>query len=104
MFICPVLTILYMSTLYCAFPDLVPCFDTVDLSIKFHNHRFYRVGGDNRIAGFLLAVATGILLVIGSAPIAFIRAFSRAAQIWPPSHSTICSCYGCRSSHLCFGD
>ncbi|KAH9475182.1 hypothetical protein JR316_0012293 [Psilocybe cubensis] len=33
---------------------------------------FYRVGGDNRISGFLLAVATAILLVIGTAPIAFI--------------------------------
>ncbi|KAF9483648.1 sulfate anion transporter [Pholiota conissans] len=33
---------------------------------------FYRVGGDNRIAGFLLAIATAVLLVIGSGPIAFI--------------------------------
>jgi len=35
--------------------------------------RFYRVGGDNRIAGFLLAVATSILLIIGPSPIAFLR-------------------------------
>ena len=34
---------------------------------------FYRVGGGTRIAGFLLAVATVILLLIGTGPIAFIR-------------------------------
>jgi hypothetical protein len=37
--------------------------------------RFYRVGGGNRIAGFLLAVATFILLMIGTGPIAYIRMF-----------------------------
>lgn len=35
--------------------------------------RFYRVGGDTRIAGFLLAVATTILLLVGTGPIAYIR-------------------------------
>jgi len=35
--------------------------------------RFYRVGGGNRIAGFLLAIATTGLLVIGAGPIAFLR-------------------------------
>ena len=35
--------------------------------------RFYRVGGGNRIAGFLLAIATAGLLVIGAGPIAFLR-------------------------------
>lgn len=34
---------------------------------------FYRVGGTTRVAGFLLAVATAVLLVIGTGPIAFIR-------------------------------
>ncbi|KJA17340.1 hypothetical protein HYPSUDRAFT_1023378 [Hypholoma sublateritium FD-334 SS-4] len=43
---------------------------------------FYRVGGDNRIAGFLLAVATGALLVIGSAPIAFIPVMVVGALIF----------------------
>jgi len=33
---------------------------------------FYRVGGGNRIAGFLLAVVTAVLLFIGTAPIAYI--------------------------------
>uniref|UniRef100_A0A0W0FIS6 Putative vacuole protein n=1 Tax=Moniliophthora roreri TaxID=221103 RepID=A0A0W0FIS6_MONRR len=33
---------------------------------------FYRVGGGTRVAGFLLAVATGVLLWIGTGPIAFI--------------------------------
>ncbi|KAH7914934.1 sulfate transporter family-domain-containing protein [Hygrophoropsis aurantiaca] len=33
---------------------------------------FYRVGGDHRVAGFLLAVATFVLLTIGTAPIAYI--------------------------------
>ena len=37
--------------------------------------RFYRIGGGNRIAGFLLAVATAILLIIGPWPIAYIRKF-----------------------------
>jgi sulfate permease, SulP family len=36
---------------------------------------FYRVGGGTRIAGFLLAVATVILLLIGTGPIAYLRAF-----------------------------
>ena len=31
------------------------------------------MGGGNRIAGFLLAVATAVLLVIGTGPIAYIR-------------------------------
>ena len=34
---------------------------------------FYRVGGGTRIAGFLLAVATMVLLLIGTGPIAYIR-------------------------------
>jgi hypothetical protein len=34
---------------------------------------FYRVGGGTRIAGFLLAVMTALLLFIGTAPIAYIR-------------------------------
>ncbi|KAJ6558135.1 sulfate transporter family-domain-containing protein [Mycena capillaripes] len=33
---------------------------------------FYRVGGGTRVAGFLLAVATTILLLIGTGPIAYI--------------------------------
>ena len=36
-------------------------------------YSFYRVGGGNRIAAFLLAVATVFLLVIGTGPIAYIR-------------------------------
>lgn len=36
-------------------------------------YRFYRVGGDTRVAGFLLAVATTVLLLVGTGPIAFIR-------------------------------
>ena len=41
-------------------------------------HSFYRVGGGNRIAAFLLAVATAILLVIGTGPIAYIRELAYA--------------------------
>ncbi|KAE9390077.1 hypothetical protein BT96DRAFT_980462 [Gymnopus androsaceus JB14] len=33
---------------------------------------FYRVGGDTRVAGFLLAVATIVLLLVGTGPIAYI--------------------------------
>ncbi|KAF8896886.1 hypothetical protein CPB84DRAFT_1815880 [Gymnopilus junonius] len=43
---------------------------------------FYRVGGDNRIAGFLLAVATATLLVIGTGPIAFIPVLVVGALIY----------------------
>ena len=45
--------------------------------------RFYRVGGGNRIAGFLLAVATAGLLVVGAGPIAFLREF-HCFPIFPP--------------------
>jgi SulP family sulfate permease len=45
--------------------------------------RFYRVGGGNRIAGFLLAVATAGLLVVGAGPIAFLREF-HCLRIFPP--------------------
>lgn len=34
---------------------------------------FYRVGGTTRIAGFLLAMSTALLLFIGTGPIAYIR-------------------------------
>ena len=37
---------------------------------------FYRVGGGTRIAGFLLAVATTALLLVGTGPIAYIRKLS----------------------------
>lgn len=37
--------------------------------------RFYRVGGGNRVAGFLLAIATSILLFLGTGPIAYIRRY-----------------------------
>ncbi|KAJ3968036.1 sulfate transporter family-domain-containing protein [Lentinula raphanica] len=33
---------------------------------------FYRVGGSTRVAGFLLAVATTVLLLVGTGPIAYI--------------------------------
>ncbi|KAF8896905.1 sulfate anion transporter [Gymnopilus junonius] len=43
---------------------------------------FYRVGGDNRIAGFLLAVATAALLIMGTGPIAFIPVLVVGALIY----------------------
>ncbi|KAJ3551621.1 hypothetical protein NP233_g13047 [Leucocoprinus birnbaumii] len=43
---------------------------------------FYRVGGDNRIAGFLLAVATAILLFLGTGPIAYIPVMVVGALIY----------------------
>ncbi|KAF5382279.1 hypothetical protein D9757_008921 [Collybiopsis confluens] len=36
-------------------------------------HRFYRVGGGTRTAGFLLAAATTVLLLVGTGPIGYIR-------------------------------
>ena len=38
--------------------------------------RFYRVGGATRYAGFLLALATFGLLLVGTGPIAYIRTLS----------------------------
>ena len=35
--------------------------------------RFYRVGGTTRVAGFMLAAATALLLIIGTGPISYIR-------------------------------
>ncbi|KAJ6491582.1 sulfate transporter family-domain-containing protein [Mycena vulgaris] len=43
---------------------------------------FYRVGGGTRIAGFLLAVATAALLMIGTGPIAFIPVMVVGALIF----------------------
>ena len=35
--------------------------------------RFYRVGGGTRFAGFLLAIFTALLLLVGTSPIGYIR-------------------------------
>ncbi|KAJ6632540.1 sulfate transporter family-domain-containing protein [Mycena sp. CBHHK59/15] len=43
---------------------------------------FYRVGGETRIAGFLLAVATTALLLIGTGPIAYIPVMVVGALIF----------------------
>ncbi|KAF9005068.1 sulfate anion transporter [Cyathus striatus] len=43
---------------------------------------FYRVGGGTRIAGFLLAVATALLLIIGTGPIAYIPVMVVGALIF----------------------
>lgn len=34
---------------------------------------FYRVGGGTRLAGFLLAMATVVVLLVGTAPIGYLR-------------------------------
>ncbi|KAF8530074.1 sulfate transporter family-domain-containing protein [Hysterangium stoloniferum] len=43
---------------------------------------FYRVGGGTRFAGLLLAVATGLLLIVGTAPIGFIPVMVVGALIF----------------------
>ncbi|EKM75977.1 hypothetical protein AGABI1DRAFT_122882 [Agaricus bisporus var. burnettii JB137-S8] len=43
---------------------------------------FYRVGGDNRVAGFLLALSTCVLLFIGVGPIAYIPVMVVGALIF----------------------
>ncbi|KAI0337869.1 hypothetical protein BDW22DRAFT_1363648 [Trametopsis cervina] len=43
---------------------------------------FYRVGGDTRVAGFLLAAATTVLLLIGTGPIAYIPVMVVGALIF----------------------
>lgn len=66
--------------------------------------RFYRVGGDTRISGLMLAGATVVLLFIGTGPIAYIRTYS------PPHGRTLsltflpllaCSCDDGGCSDLC---
>ncbi|TFK51603.1 hypothetical protein OE88DRAFT_1629548 [Heliocybe sulcata] len=43
---------------------------------------FYRVGGDTRVAGFMLAAATAVLLVVGTGPIAYIPVMVVGALIF----------------------
>ncbi|KAI0758628.1 nucleotide hydrolase-domain-containing protein [Trametes elegans] len=43
---------------------------------------FYRVGGDTRVSGFLLAGATTVLLLVGTVPIAFIPVMVVGALIF----------------------
>jgi SulP family sulfate permease len=43
---------------------------------------FYRVGGGNRVAGFMLAVATSLLLIVGTGPIAYIPVMVVCALIF----------------------
>ncbi|KAG6815314.1 hypothetical protein H0H93_010263, partial [Arthromyces matolae] len=47
---------------------------------------FYRVGGGTRIAGFLLTIMTVLLLVIGTAPIAYIHLVKEA--LWDTRNRT----------------
>ena len=66
--------------------------------------RFYRVGGGTRVAGFLLAVMTALLLFIGTAPIAYIR--EHMQSILFTYLDLIASKYsgcGCRSANICTG-
>ncbi|KAH9933958.1 sulfate transporter family-domain-containing protein [Epithele typhae] len=43
---------------------------------------FYRVGGDTRVSGFMLAGATAVLLMVGTGPIAFIPVMVVGALIF----------------------
>ncbi|KAG6830408.1 hypothetical protein H0H92_000904 [Tricholoma furcatifolium] len=62
---------------------LSACFGSVPNYLVYVNTLlFYRVGGGNRIAGFLLAIATGILLVLGTGPIAYIPVMVIGALIF----------------------
>ncbi|KAF7986828.1 hypothetical protein HWV62_12524 [Athelia sp. TMB] len=59
------------------------CLGTVPNYLVYVNTLlFYRVGGTTRIAGFLLAVATAILLLIGTGPIAYIPVMVVGALIF----------------------
>lgn len=44
------------------------------------------MGGDTRISGFLLAMATAALLFIGTGPIEFIRMLPHIPVVVPPAH------------------
>jgi SulP family sulfate permease len=62
---------------------------------------FYRVGGGTRIAGFLLAVATAVLLFIGTGPIAYSR---KCMKRMHSLHTENCSsCYGRWCTEFCAG-
>lgn len=65
---------------------------------------FYRVGGDTRIAGFLLAVATTVLLLVGTGPIAYIREWCSGSRDQPQTDFVNYSGDGGRSLNFCFGD
>ncbi|KAF8551076.1 hypothetical protein OG21DRAFT_1418614 [Imleria badia] len=56
-----------MSNLAAGFLGTVP-----NYLVYVNTLLFYRVGGGNRVAGFMLAVATFLLLIIGTWPIAYI--------------------------------
>lgn len=62
--------------------------------------RFYRVGGGTRIAGFLLAVMTALLLFVGTAPIAFIRESMQLPLLVESAEAQIRGHSGC--SRRCF--
>ena len=70
-----------MSILYCAY--LTFMFYCLHLVLNLHKISFYRVGGDTRIAGFLLAGANVLLLLVGTGPIAYIRKSLRRFQYFP---------------------
>ena len=63
------------------------------------------MGGGNRIAAVLLAVATAVLLVIGTGPIAYIRKLVYAPNLLSVFNSSFflhsCNARGCFD--LCFG-
>jgi hypothetical protein len=64
------------------------------------------VGGGSRIAGFLLAVATAVLLVIGTGPIAYIRElvfYSKLTLRVFNSSILLNSCNARGFFDLCFG-
>lgn len=42
---------------------------------------FYRVGGGTRLAGFLLVIATAVVLWVGTAPIAYLREYLASRAI-----------------------
>jgi len=62
--------------------ELILCIPRPNYLVYVNTLLFYRVGGDNRISGFLLAVATAALLVIGTGPIAFIPVMVVGALIF----------------------
>ena len=57
-------TLLYVMN---SFHQLLPSSD--------FEFRFYRVGGTTRVSGFMLALATFLLLIVGTAPIGYIREY-----------------------------
>src|SRR3984957_20785170 len=91
------LTLWYMSTHYCKLcchPFLLPLLNGTCC-------RFYRVGGGTRMGGFVLALATVVLILVGTQFIAFIRMSRMPFCALFSTVNVFGSCHGCWRADIC---